>query len=184
MRACCFMSAEVWLCILWGKENGLVFSCPSVLTSPCQPQFRGMLFHQLIIIISEVPGWSQLWAGMVWKQGALPVPQGGAPPASCSAGALFTSQCFPPGAFVRRPGLRCEAAASRLLLHAWTEHDQFGCSQSLPGSAVTSASAHSTARQSRTGPSLFFFFNGREESLGNEQGSQAFLEKSQILSAW
>lgn len=81
-------------------------------------------------------------------------------PASCSAGALFTSQCFPPGAFVRRPGLRCEVAACRLLLHAWTEHDQFGCSQSLPGSAVTSASAHSTARQSRTGPSLFFFFNG------------------------
>lgn len=158
MRACCFTSAKVWLCIPWGKENGLVFSCPSVLTSPCQPQFHGMLFHHHhhhhhhhhLRAPRLVPA---LGRGGV-EVGTPPAP------ASCSAGALFTSQCFPPGAFVRRPGLRCEVAACRLLLHAWTEHDQFGCSQSLPGSAVTSASAHSTARQSRTGPSLFFFFNG------------------------
>lgn len=71
----------------------------------------------------------------------------------CSAGTLLASQCSP------QPfcgPTEVWGSQQLVVFHMWTEHDQFGGSHSAPGFAVTSASAHSVARQSQTGSSLFF----------------------------
>lgn len=133
----------------------------------CQPQFHRTLppVHHRHCCVP--PGCREPW---VWQEDPIlswhPVGLSVLPPAFCG-------------------GLpRCEVASSWLCsmcgqsmtsLAAATQHRAQPLHQRQP-----------TAWPGRAKQALrcFFSLNGQEESLGKEQGSQAFLENSRILSAW
>lgn len=191
-RLCWFILVET--SILWNKTN-FVFFLLCLFLSPVPisqahvpPDNSHHHHHHHLCGSGRVPpGWDgkheSSGQALGWGLGAISVSRGRSPQASRLAGALFTLECSRSEPLCGG-GAEVWGGRQRGPRHAWTEHDQFGCSQSPPGSALHHPQPTARPDGAKQAPCCFSSFHEQEESLGKEQGSQTFLENSWILSAW
>lgn len=149
---------------------------------PCQPQFHKVLFHQLIIItiiiISTASGrclcMSQearkLWAAIRARAGSHLCAEGEIPFNFMLGWRFVRCWMLPPWSLCVVVGAEVwgdhQPMAMPCVDRAWPVRLQ----PVIAGLSVTSLSAHSLARRSQTGSSLFFLFSWTRRKPGKRTG--------------